>query len=1168
MGGSAGNMYVIRKLRLFGFKSFPKETVIRFSSGITGIVGPNGCGKSNIADAILWVMGEQSFKNLRGGAMEDVVFNGSDKLAPMGMAEVELQLENLNPGEGEERLVTIERQYLREGDGKYRLNGRRVRLKDIQEFLLEIGLGSKSYAIIEQGRVSTLINARPEERRYMIEEAAGILKYKMKKKEAVGKIRLTEENLERVEDIIDEVKRGLNSLRQQAGRARQFKVIQDELREKKASYLGHLGFHFQEILDGFRGRKGKLQDEFAAMVAQRGRLEAKLEGQKKEILEGEEAAAALNRTYFEKKLQSERLEAEISHIQGKLQELETRLAGYGDEFARIEKELTVSDETAKRERRNLELTSEDMANLEVKKEDMQVALDRMRADLVGAETAYRDADRKLKESEGIHFTLSSEISFIRKSIDELSVDIKAQQDVVDTISGEAAEISTRIKEKELEIERLSEEIASLEKEKTDVDASIFCRKQELETGREKLRQLEIEIGTDENHMESMRRFLEQREGFSENVKALMEEKPELIVGVLGDFVETDGEIDAALEPFFSGFYQVLVPRSGKALQELIETAREKNLKGVAFLVPESSKREKGDIGLMSHLKWKKSISGRISNYLSTVELAEDVSEGMEKGGSFLTDDGEFFLSETGILHLGRRDEHGFFSIKTGLRESDRKLKLLQKKRGKMVGETQEMSDALETLVHHREDVQTKQEGLKLELSAVRSSLESARQMLTSKDADTRRIEEEISSKLQKLEESKKRLTDAGKEIINLEDNITEQMDVRSHREQELDLLREKLEDHQEAFTELKLLHEKRAAATASIEKELKFLEIRRSELAKMMDQARNNQKLDQENRDILMKQLEEARKGADIAVDEYRKIDGLLSTKKQELEGERRKLALFEEELKEQRLKENSHRDKEQELELKMVEIQGEFKGILSQLDDLMQGEPRPELSAVDDPDALKGRVEKLEKRLAGFGVVNLLAIEECTEQEERFKYLTEQRGDLKKSIANLSRDIQEIDSTTRELFMHAYDAINTTFSGVFQHLFGGGNASLSLTDPSDPLETGVDIFAQPPGKKIQNISLLSGGEKAQTALALLFAMFEYRTSPLCVLDEVDAPLDEANVIQLGQFLRRYRDNVQFVIMTHNKTTMEMVDSLYGVTMEEPGCSKMLSVRLEDSATS
>ena len=1160
-------MYVIRKLRLFGFKSFPKETVIHFSPGITGIVGPNGCGKSNIADAILWVMGEQSFKNLRGGAMEDVVFNGSDKLAPMGMAEVELQLENLNPGEGEERLVTIQRQYFREGDGKYRLNGKRVRLKDIQEFLLEIGLGSKSYAIIEQGRVSNLINARPEELRTMIEEAAGILKYKMKKKEAVGKIRLTEENLERVEDIIAEVKRGLNSLRQQAGRARQYKVIQDELREKKECYLGHLGFQFQQELDGFRGRKGKLQDKFAAMAAERGRMEAKLEGQKKKILEGEEAAAGLNRTYFEKKLQSERLEAEISHIQGKLQELETRLAGYGEQFTRIEKEMGESDETAKREKRNLELASEDLANLNVKNEEMQNALERMRAALVDCEAAFRGADRELKESEGLHFTLSSEISFTRKSIEELDVDIKGKQGVVDAISGETTEISNRIKEKEAEIERLSEQIDLMDREKEDIDGAVAGRKQGLEKGKEELRGLEIEIGTLEKHMESMSRFLEQREGFSENVKKLMEEKPDLIAGVLGDFIETDGKIDAALEPFFSGFYQVLVPRSGDGLKELVAFVREQDLNGVAFLVPENSRKGVAGKGLMSHLKWKEPVSSRISDYLSAVNVAGDVSEGMSGDGSFMTEEGDFFLAETGILHIGHKDEHGFFSIKTGLRESEGKRKAFQKKRDKMAGEAEALAGALEALTHRREDIQGRQESLKLELSASISSLESARQMLASKDADTRRIEEEISARSKKLEELKKRLNEAGKEISSLEEKITARMDIRRRREQELGMLREKLEDHQEAFTELKLLHEKRAATTASIEKELKFLEIRRGELEELMEQTLKSRELDRENRDSLQKRLEIARKDADFAVDEYRKIDTVLSDKKQELEGERRTLALFEEELKEQRLKENSHRDKEQELELKMVEIQGEFNRILSQLDELLQGEPRPELLAVENPESLKAGVEKLEKRLTGFGVVNLLAIEECAQQEERFKYLTEQREDLVKSITNLTRDIKEIDSTTRELFMKAYDAINATFSGVFQHLFGGGNASLSLTDPADPMETGVDIFAQPPGKKIQNISLMSGGEKAQTALALLFAMFEYRTSPLCVLDEVDAPLDEANVIQLGQFLRRYRDNVQFVMMTHNKTTMEMVDSLYGVTMEEPGCSKMLSVRLEDPAT-
>ncbi|RLE24889.1 MAG: chromosome segregation protein SMC [Acidobacteria bacterium] len=1167
MGGFAENMYVIRKLRLFGFKSFPRETVIRFSPGITGIVGPNGCGKSNIADALLWVMGEQSFKNLRGGAMEDVVFNGSDKLAPMGMAEVELQLENLNPDEGEERLITIQRQYFREGDAKYRLNGKRVRLKDIQEFLLEIGLGSKSFAIIEQGRVSTLINARPEERRRMIEEAAGILKYKMKKKEAVGKIRLTEENLERVEDIIAEVKRGLNSLRQQAGRARQFKVIQDKLREKKEGYLGHLGFQFQQELDGFRSQKGKFQDEFAAMVAERGRLEAKLEEQKRKILNSEEAAAALNRTYFEKKLQSERLEAEISHLQGKIQELETRLAGYGEQFARIEKELAESDETAKREKRNLELASEDLENLEVKKEEMQAALDRMKAELSDAETAFRDADRGLKESEGRHFTLSSEISFTRKAIEELKADIKGKQGVVDIISKETAEISNRIQRKEKEIERFNEEIEVLNREKEDLDAAIAGRKQELEARREELRGLEIEIATVEKHMESMRHFLEERQGFSENVKALMEKKPELIAGVLGDFIETDGEIDAALEAFFSGFYQVLIPRSKEALLELIETARGDGLNGVSFLVPDDSRSKEAGGGLLSHLKWKESVSGRISEYLSNVAVRAGVSEGMAVAGSFLTGDGDFFLAETGILTLGHKDEHGFFSIKTGLRESEEKLKTLYKKRDGMKTEAESLTDALETLTVRREDLLSKQEALKLDLSASRSSLASARQMLASKDADTKRISEEIAARSMKLEGLKKNYAGAEKEIAVLEEKITAQMDVRRRRERELSLLREKLESHGEAFTELKLLHEKRAATTLSIEKELKFLEIRQGELRESLEQARKNRSLDMENLDSLRERLENARKNADLAVDEYRKIDNLLSEKKREVEGERQTLALFEEELKEQRQQENNHRDKEQELELKMMEIQGEFNRILSQLDELLQGDSRPELVAVEEPEALKAEVEKLEKRLAGFGVVNLLAIDECETQEERFNYLTEQREDLMKSIANLTRDIHEIDNTTRELFMHAYDAINTTFSQVFQHLFGGGNASLSLTDPADPLETGVDIFAQPPGKKIQNISLMSGGEKAQTALALLFAMFEYRTSPLCVLDEVDAPLDEANVIQLGQFLRRYRDTVQFVVMTHNKTTMEMVDSLYGVTMEEPGCSKMLSVKLEDSAT-
>jgi len=1161
-------MYVIRKLRLYGFKSFPKETVIEFSPGLTGIVGPNGCGKSNIADAILWVMGEQSVKNLRGGVMEDVVFNGSDKLAPMGMAEVELRIENLEPKEGEERFLTIERKYFREGDGQYRLNGKRVRRKDIQERLFELGLGSKSYAIIEQGRVSTLINARPEDRRFMIEDAAGILKYKMKKKEAESKMRLTSENLERVEDIIAEVKRNLNSLRQQAARARQYRTLQDDLREQKGAWLAHRAWEWDEKIRAREKERGELQDRFAKVAAERADVEARMEEQKRHILDLENEVSLLNRDYFDRKLKSERLESEIGHSESKLKELVDRLGSYEERFKQMESELAEIRKNWESEQHNLDLVKEDIGNLEIRKEDMESRLDGFKQQLAEREKAYEAADLGLKDVEGRANTLSSELSFLKKSIRELNDDVAGKHGIRETMQKELAELKQQVETRKSTLGDLEKQLSSNEQARLDAETEQSARKGRLAELQEQLKKKDIEIASLENHMASMQRFLENREGFSENVRKLMDTRPDLVSGVLGDFIETDGKADAAVEACFAPFYQVIVPASEGAFQELVALAQQEKLGGVAILVPGLGKGKTGSAGLAAHLNWKEPVSGELARYLAGIQVVDTVEAGRSSGSSFVTPSGDYFLAETGVLTVGGAGDHGFFTIKTGIRESEAGLAEAAISRESLL---KEMTEAESRVSQQREllqDIRNQADRLKVDLSSTKASIESEQNMLVSKQADIDRVGAEVDTKTGRITELEQRLAEAEKELGTLDEKTQDLIREKRDKQRLVDEVREELEYMVEEFNDLKILHEKRISTVTSLEKELQFLERRAAEIQSNLEQTKRNQEVDGENRAVLHTHIERTREKADAVVDEYRSIDAVLTEKKQTLEAQRRELMVLENTVNGFRKQENQIREGEQEIQLKLVESRTEQSHVFAQMDELLDGAPRPDIAAATDPDTLKEKVDRLDKRMHNFGAVNLLAIEECAEHEERHEFLTVQREDLVKSMNNLTRDIREIDKTTKVLFEQAFTAIRDTFAEVFTRLFGGGTANLTLTDPDDPLETGVEIFAQPPGKKIQSITLMSGGEKALTALALLFAIFEYRISPLCVLDEVDAPLDEANVIQLGQFLRRYRDRVQFVVVTHNKTTMEMVDFLYGVTMEEPGCSKMVSVRLDERTPS
>ena len=1155
-------MYVVKSLKIHGFKTFPRETVIDFSRGITAITGPNGSGKSNIAEALIWVMGEQAPSAFRSGQMEDVIFAGTDKLPPMGMAEVVLKFEKLNPQKGEEKYVEILRRFYREGEGEYRLNGKRVRRKDIQEFLYDIGLGSKSFAMIEQGKITQLIEAKPEERRVFIEEVAGILKYKLKKKEAESKIRLTKENLERVEDIIAEVRKNLNSLRQQAARARQFKKLQEELNAVEKKIVAHKVFITEMELKELNGEIEKIQDEIVALNTEISTLQSEIETKKSEILERENDIALLNKDFFEKKLKSERLETEIKNKSEHLANLRKRIENYKKEIELLEKELISLNEKEKKEKQNLELAKEDLESLAVKSESLSAQVFSLKEELKEKEKEFYDIDREVKDLENESYQVSSDLNYAKKEKESVLSEINSKKQTLEKVRGEINSFKAKVETEREKISRLHSKIEELKELKDDLS----FRLEELNsliTVKEKERNsLLIEIKTLENKFSQIKGFLENREGFSESVKKLIKEKSNLIEGVVGDFIEAKDTNVSFFDNFVSRFYQVIVPKDKESFEKLVEYCNEEGLKGIGILYPEKKPplTNKNEHSLLKFLVIDDNLPEKFKGFLNSFTLEKD-RENLKTHSVFVN--GDYFFADSGIYYIGSKEEGGFLSLKAQLKDIEKKLISLKEKEGELKEEIESLVLQKEELLSEINRIEIDIEDLRSELNGIETEHNKNLQLSEIKEQEKIRLEGEIERLNKKDEELTFKISELTKRLETLNQKIEEIYDKKEKKSHHLNTARENLEYMQEEFNEVKLVAEKRRSVVKSIEKELEFIEQKKKEASFRIEKAKQDRENDIKTVASLEKEIENLKVEANAIVDGYRKISSILNQKKEVLEEKKKELNLLEKNVFELKKKEDELLRLKQEKEIRKAEKSVRFNN-LKDYQISRFGEFKSE--ATENFEELNMQFEKLSQRVENFGAINLLAIEECDEQEKRYNFLMEQKKDLEKSIKNLTRDIREIDATTKTLFTNAFDFINKKFDEIFKELFGGGKAYLKLSDEEDVLNSGVEIFAKVPGETIKRISLLSGGEKAKTSLALVFALFEYRVAPLCVLDEVDAPLDEANVLRFGKFLKRYKDRVQFIVITHNKTTMELCDYLYGVTLEEPGCSKVLSIRLEDYA--
>lgn len=1181
----------IKKLEIVGFKSFVDRTVLHFDHDVLGIVGPNGCGKSNIVDAIRWCMGEQSARHLRGRSMEDVIFSGSDSRTPHDFAEVTLTFDNDTPEDvpleyKEYAEIAVTRRLHRTGESEYIINKTQVRLRDVTDLFLGTGAGTKAYSIVEQGKIGLIVSAKPEDRRLLVEEAAGITKFKSRKKQAEKKMELTQQNLLRVGDIVAEIDRNLASLKRQAAKAERYVSYRSELEDLQLHEASH---KYLELAGWIRLEGGEVGRLTEAAEASRGELavaEAELEGARLEAHAVEETLEAAQNASFA-------ADSAVRAEEAAIERAKDRLAALG------RREQQAAGEQAE--------MSGQLAHLNAEHEVVLLEVAALEQEEASQATAGAAEEATLRELEGAHGAADSAVTGRRQAIAQAQAAAASAEAKLSGFDRRQAEILARCEKVAYErsdIEGTRQETAARAAEQARSIEDLRAGKQV--TAEEKVRleqllgELKERILAHERAFEESKGELSKRrsrhgalvemharlEGAGTGTKALVRTKDACIVGLVADRIEAPAELTQALAGLLgSTLEDVVVSDVERGLALLEELARGK--KGRATIVSRHASYVAGarqaapeDAGIVARLcdalrfspEDEPLVHALVGDALVVCDF--DAARRLRDGGvraALVTVDGTV-LHEDGRISGGQGDE-----VAAGVLDSKREAR-----------ELAEEIQRLDVVVAHRLEVL---QASRVELARTGTALDLARQQahagelaLVTAEKDLQKAEERLAGILRRIEqlaseeEELARVTEeaaferAEAERVLEEARSVVEMTGAALREGEAILAeaRERLEAQRHVVTACKVatagVREKLSAARGTEGRLARSAEELRQRERRLEEELAQNAAAFGENVAALMKHKEDLQGALDRAGD----AQGELSRARAAFEELRGALLERESALKELRARVDGVRTELAAHEMALRERQLSMEHLLAGVADKFRGLHLPR--AVGDyhmrpaPDEVtRSRVDELAKLIERMGSVNLDAMREHAEAEERFTYYTAQKEDLEKALADLTRAIQQMNRESRRLFDETFSAINAKFQEIFPRMFRGGRAELRLTNPEDMLETGIDIVAQPPGKKLSSIELMSGGEKALTAVSLIFAIFQIKPSPFCILDEVDAPLDEANVARYNETVRSMTDRSQFILITHIKRTMQMVDVLYGVTMPEAGVSKIVSVKMNET---
>ncbi len=1207
----------LKKLEILGFKSFPEKAAIAFPQGISAVVGPNGCGKSNIVDALRWVMGEQSVKQLRGKHMEDVIFSGTKGKPPLNMAEVSLTLLNDNGSAPEELKdfteINVTRRLYRSGESAYFINRQPCRLKDIHNVFMGSGMGAKTYAVIQQGNIGIITDAGPDERRLYIEEAAGVTRYKNRKKEALRKVASTHQNLLRVSDIITEVNRQMAGLKRQARKAERYKKYSDRLKILNI----HLGIHYyDEYAEKIAGTSRLLQtrkDDDLQHTSQLKTIDAAVEEIKLKRWEKNQKISAQKSQSFEAQRKIDRVETDIGHLRNEIERyahevigLETAKNGLEEKNTSIIEEIDVVEKEYTSLSAEKKVATSQIDAKQVEYQHIRDRLTQLNQQIEVSKSALMEMVAEEARYKNTYQNASNNKENLARRRNRIDQDIETAEQHV-----QEAKQSVLVHEKDISL--LRESLTVLKNKLTTIESRVNTKIEALSRQVKQTQSTEMERNQIRSQVSALKKLSESYAWYRDGVQAIMRihqdlpenktpgsENPEPqksgvdtgfskdIMGLMAEVIEPDPTYETAVESVLGDALQYIIVKDQdtgmRAIDYLQATGEGRGgfipIPGIKPVSPNIQNGTESSRKLLQHVSVKPGFENVAHALLGHVFVADNLTAArtrFNRNGrvqTIVTKDGNI-ISHQGVFLGGSKEKLSNIltkrqELKALTRQAaqlDKKVESERKTREALGKEVRKLEETLQQHIEKKENVLVEEREAEKNLYKAAEELKHSRRHLEMLLLEREQLIGEENNIDVEISKFQKAITEIEKNVRNAQNTVTD-------TNQKISGVTETLESANQQIIDLRLKHTSLIASVENNHNTLRRLKDFWQDGLKRLEQLtrditikkekrialkENNKHLDDELSQMYtqFKQLKEVlqQNEADyLTIDEeLQEKDGIVSNIQKARETTLQNIRLLELEQSQQTIKQENIANRLQEKYFQTIDQ------LRLQVEKMPEGTPLPVRGMEEEKESLGSRIARI-------GDVNLGAIDEYDELKTRYDFLIEQQEDLDTAIQDLHKVIKKINRITQERFINTFNAVNEKLAEVFPRLFEGGTAKLILTDPDKPLETGVEYMIHPPGKKLTRMSLLSGGEKAMSAIAFIFSIFLIKPTSFCLMDEIDAPLDDANVFRFNDLLKVIGRKSQIIMITHNKRSMEFADTLFGITMGEKGVSKVVSVNFDRQA--
>ncbi len=1181
----------LKSIEVQGFKSFANKIKFEFHQGITGIVGPNGSGKSNVADAVRWVLGEQRIKQLRGESMQDVIFSGTELRKPLGYSYVAITFDNADHALAiayDE--VTVARRLYRSGESEYSINGTPCRLKDVNELFYDTGIGKEGYSIIGQGQIEKILSGKPEEKRELFDEAAGIVKFKKRKATAQKKLEDEKNNLVRVNDILSELEKQVEPLAKQSEKARVYLRKKEELKELDVNMFLLENERISAQLSETAGNYAIAQEEYDNTIAQYDKVKAEYDAIQTRIEELEQEIEYTRNTLTDASVTRGKLEGEINVLKEQIKSAQGNEQHFRDRIAAITAQISEREQERGKILASKSVFDEQIAALEKERDAAKGALSEVQAQIEGLNNQIEESKNRIIEILNERATIKSRLSSFDTMAEQLRIRRAELNSRLLRAKSDEAERDAEIKALQDEFREINDQIIEANSRLSGMDEKSGTFRERLTRKDDEIKTLQAQYQQEKSKLDTISNLTERYEGYGNSIQKVMEqkEKNKGIIGVIADIIKVDKEYETAIETALGGNIQNIVTEDEEVAKKMIGFLKQNRFGRATFLPltsitnPQKFKtpevlEEKGAIGLADTLvrtearyaDVAKSMLGRIV-VVDNIDHAIKIARKYSYGVRMVTLEGELLVPGGAISGGAYKNSSNLLGRRREIEELKKKLK-----------DTKARAEAAEQDI---EDIKAERNELRRAIEEEKSRLQELfiRQntaRLNVVTAEERRSEAEQGFDALKNEE--RELEQKGQELAAQKDGILAELTASEERERliekEITAWQKALEAHREDESsktdlvgewdvEYEKLLQKQEFEQTNLERIESELARHREELsevqvnldASLQEAAQKQHHIEEIEKTILASHTTQS--DAEISLKEKQQTKEELAQKQKNFFSVREEISERKNALDKEVYRLNSQREKlEEALEAQMNYMWNEYEITLNNAVSMRNGE-------MTDVPQLRRQISAIKEDIKKLGDVNVNAIEDYKALMERYTFLKNQHDDLIEAEKTLEGIIEELDSAMRRQFAEKFEEIRHEFDKVFKELFGGGKGALELIEDEDILEAGVRIIAQPPGKKLQNMMQLSGGEKSFTAIALLFAIQNLKPSPFCLLDEIEAALDEQNVNRFAKYLNKLTKYTQFIVITHRRGTMEQADRLYGITMQEKGVSTLVSVNLVDSA--